>query len=1056
MNWIKFLLFCAFSVFAPHLRAEVVRIEIEKREPFANGQSFGEAGAYEILDGRLFFEIDPNDPTNGRITDLKQAAVNERGKVEFWSDFFLLKPVDPKKGNGRLLYDVHNRGNKLALWTFNEGERTNEPTNAEHAGNEFLLERGWSLLWTGWNGDVAADGTGRLLAGLPVALDDKGNPITGRSYVEISVDEDGVFSRPFFGSPWGTPKAYPSVDVADNSNALLTMRPQRSEPPIEVPREEWAFARFENGEVIPDPTSLYMKEGLKPGWLYDLVYPAKGPRVSGLGLAGLRDAVSFFRRGQKGVENPLGDSIEKAAIFGISQSGRVIHHFLYEGLNLDTKKRPVFDGAISLVPGAGKGIFNYRFGMATSYSVTNWGNLFPAEFFPFAPMPHVDPVNGKAGDTLSRLRESGVAGAIPKLMFVQSATEYWSRAASLLHADVEGKQDLEIDPSVRIYSIAGAQHLGGGPTDKGICQNPRNPLRHRGPVLRALLVALDAWMTDGTEPPESRYPRIDDGTLVTLDTFSDQFSKIPGAGLPEDYYRPYRLDSGPRWHSEGIADNIPPKTGPQFQTLVPAVDVDGNELAGIRLPEIEVPIGTYMGWNLRDGKFGAGGLLAGLHGSYLELPKTKAEREKSGDPRRSILERYPTRESYLAKIAEAGVQLVNEGFLLEEDAGVILAAAAEQKLWPEKPKANGDFPGPIRLSLPEVIYATQGIETNVYFDNVGLVMNPANFVFDVTCAKGSQQAERWTYTPGKDDPLGDVAIKLEVRDAVNEVIARASSTIRIVPSASTIEKPVEKSLLIMGDSLTAASVYSQHLVDLAGAHENFSLKLIGSRVPNEAVPANRHEGYGGWTAIRFATKYTGIARGGPYRECGSPFLYQDEGAAKPALDFARYCREFNDGKGGPDFVTILLGCNDTFSSTDDTIEARIDVMFEHYETLVKMIHKLRPETQIGALLLVPGAASQDAFGTNYKNGQTRWQYKRNQQRVVERMLKQFGGREDENLFIVPANVNLDCVNNYPAAIRSANSRTTAEIRRMSNGVHPSAEGYRQIGDSIWCWMMSRR
>lgn len=477
MKWLRFLLFTVLLALASPAVAEVVHIEIEQREPFADSQSFGKAGAYELLDGRLFFEVDPDDPANGRITDLKRAPRNSRGKVEFSADFFLLKPIDPKKGNGRLLYDVHNRGNKLALWTFNEGERTNEPSTIEHAGNGFLMERGWSLLWTGWNGDVAADGTGRLLAELPVALGEDGKPLTGRSFVELSTDEAGVFSQRFFGSPWGTPTSYPAADPGDNTDAVLTMRPRRSDPAVEVPRDRWAFARFEDGKTIPDGTSLYLKDGYKPGWLYELVYPTHSPRVAGLGLAGLRDAVSFFRHGSGEVENPLGESIEKAAIFGISQSGRVIHHFLYEGLNLDPEKRPVFDGAISLVPGAGKGIFNYRFGMATSYSVFNWGNLYPAEFFPFAPMPQSDPVTGRQGDTLARLRESGVDGAIPKIMFVQSATEYWARAASLLHTDVEGKRDLEIDPSARIYSIAGTQHLGGGPTDKGIAQNPRNPLK---------------------------------------------------------------------------------------------------------------------------------------------------------------------------------------------------------------------------------------------------------------------------------------------------------------------------------------------------------------------------------------------------------------------------------------------------------------------------------------------------------------------------------------------------------------------------------------------------
>ena len=376
--------------------------------------------------------------------------------------------------------------------------------------------------------------------------------------------------------------------------------------------------------------------------------------------------------------------------------------------------------------------------------------------------------------------------------------------------------------------------------------------------------------------------------------------------------------------------------------------------------------------------------------------------------------------------------------------GSLSAVGAAEKV--ETP----EFPGDVGLRLPPVIYAVPGIEMNVYFDNVSLMVNPANYVFDVTCNRGSQQADRWTYMPtGKD--VGQFGFTLEVRDQSNAVIARAKSMIRVSPKNAGAGS--EKSILIMGDSLTAASVYSGQVFDLSQGEGNPKLKLIGTRGPRGAPNGNLHEGYGGWTAERFATKYTGIARGGEYKKCGSPFIYK-EGDADPKLDVPRFWREYNDGKA-PDFVTILLGCNDTFSSTDDTIEERIDRMFRHYETLLKELRAAGPTTQIGCLLLVPGAATQDAFGQNYKSGQTRWQYKRNQSRVVERMLETFGGRESENIFIVPANVNLDCVNNYPKRIVTANARASAYVTRLINGVHPAAEGYRQIGDSVFCWMKSR-
>ena len=661
--------------------AEVVRIQVDRRQPFAGGHGFGRTGAYESVAGRFFFEVDPEAAANATIVDLKRAPRNERGKVEFWADFFLLKPVDPAKGNGRLLYDVHNRGNKLALWTFNDAERTNDPSTLEHAGNGFLLREGYCVLWTGWDGEIVEDGTARLIAGLPVAVDEDGSPITGKTYVEISVDEK-AFSRPFFGSPWGTPAAYPTVSL-DDPAAVLTMLPTRAEPAVEVPRDQWAFARWEDGKAVPDPRSLYVKEGLRPGWLYELVYTARDPRVSCLGLAGLRDAVSFFRYSgsdASGTANPVRQAIQRAYIFGISQSGRVCHHFLYEGLNRDTSGRSVFDGALIHVPGAGKMTFNRRFGMATSYGLCHRGNLYGSDFFPFTPGVQTDPVTGQTGDSLARLRAKG---EIPKIMFVQSSTEYWSRGASLLHTDVEGKRDLTLDPNVRIYLIAGTQHLGAGPTDRGICQNPRNPQKHRGPVLRALLVAMDRWVSDGTEPPASRYPRIGDGTLVDLAGFQGQFPKIPGANLPKDYYRPLRLDHGPRWQSEGIATLVPPKIGPAYQTLVPAVDRDGNELAGIRLPDAAVPVGTYMGWNLRAAEYGAGGILADLDGSYLEFPKTATEREQTGDPRASIRERYPSRKIYLEKYAQAAERLQQDRLLLPEDAAAMIEQAGQRNFWPE-------------------------------------------------------------------------------------------------------------------------------------------------------------------------------------------------------------------------------------------------------------------------------------------------------------------------------------------------------------------------------------
>jgi len=361
--------------------------------------------------------------------------------------------------------------------------------------------------------------------------------------------------------------------------------------------------------------------------------------------------------------------------------------------------------------------------------------------------------------------------------------------------------------------------------------------------------------------------------------------------------------------------------------------------------------------------------------------------------------------------------------------------------------AKDVFPGSVRLLLPRMIHAVPGVEMNVYFDNVTLVLNPANYAFDVTCAKGIQQAERWTFT-ASDKDVGSHAFVLEVRDATNRLVARARSTVNVVKRGAGAGRPI--TALLIGDSLTHASVYSQHLLDLCGKPANPSLTLIGSHVPNADRPANRHEGYGGWTAKRFATHYTGVARTGPPRKRGSPFIYEDADG-KRHLDFARYCRDVNGDKA-PDFVTIFLGCNDTFSATDQNIEERIAEMFSHLDALVQMVRRTDAATRIGLVLLVPPAGSQDAFGANYRCGQTRWQYKRNQHRVVGRMIERYGGRGKEGIGLIPAFVNLDCRHNYPGRKAPWNQRASSSGTRLCNGVHPSAEGYRQIGDSIYCWL----
>lgn len=686
-SWLVLLILFALSVSAS---AEVTRLEITERYPFAEGKSFGNVGPYEVIRGKLHYETDPDDPANANVRDLKLAPRNERGMVESVGDFVLVKPTDPSRGSGRLLYGVNNRGNLLALWTFNEGERTNDPRTAAHAGNGFLMEKGYSVLFSGWNADPVQDGR-RCLIDLPVATKN-GSPIVAQAYAEFLVDEPAP-SAVFCGSPWSTSRCYPTADLLDPEARLFVQRTRSDEPRL-VPREEWSFARVEDERVMPDPTHVTLKGGFQPGWVYDLAYNAENPRVTGLGLTAIRDCVSFFRfaeADEAGTINPLSGTVKHATIFGISQSGRVINHLFHEGWNTDERGRMLFDGAIVHVAAAGRGNFNQRFRMTTWAGTDHWNFLAGSEAFPFLSVPQTDPVTGESGDALGMLRERG---HIPKIMHVVTSTEYFSRGASLLHTDVEGKADVESDPNVRVYLVAGAHHLGGGPTEKGICRYPRNPLNDRPYVLRALLVALEEWVEEGREPPKSRHPRLDDGTLIDLQTFTGQFpvcSAIPQ--IPVSYYRPCRLDFGPRWESDGIADNVPPTRGVAYNTLIPAVDADGNEVAGIRLPDVAVPIATYTGWNLRGGEYGSPDMIAGLFGSYVEFPRTQEDRVASGDPRLSIQERYATKEAYLKRIRQAAQALVADRLLLAEDVEQIVAEVAKRNYWSSESQADPS-PGP--------------------------------------------------------------------------------------------------------------------------------------------------------------------------------------------------------------------------------------------------------------------------------------------------------------------------------------------------------------------------
>jgi hypothetical protein len=672
--------------------AEVERIEITSRESIADGMSFGETGPYEKLRGRLFYAVDPDNPANAAIVDLELAPRGADGKVRFQGDFVLLKPVDLERGNGRLLYDVNNRGNLYMLRHINGGTRTNDPSTREDAGNGFLMEQGYALLWSAWNWDVRS-GDHRLQIELPIATEN-GRPIRQRIAAEI-VNSFGLAPALSLPLAWGGSRCYPALDPHDNSDAVLTVRDAPRAERRRIPNADWRFARIENGVEIPDPTSIAVDGGILPGMIYELVYDVQNPRVVGLGLAAVRDAISFFhfdgvdRYGnpnplaRRGGDGALTSVMDFAYIFGVSQSGRFITHMLWQGFHVDERRRMVFEGARIHVAGGGKGGFNHRFAQTTHHPSHLEGNYFPADHPPFNFLPDDAPVDNDV------LAEAKRLGAVPKIIIMNNTLEYWTRSASLVHTDPTGTADVEFHPEVRYYMTNGAPHGGAPSRVRTVTEHERNPLGVAH-LQRAMIVNLDRWVSDGTEPPPSRYPRIDSGELITAEAHARRFPEIPDARHPGRNLTPPRVEYGSDFWTSGVFTETPPEVGPGYQTLVPAFDPDGNGVGGIRLPELTVPLGTYQGWNPRSAAAGSPDFLTRFDGSFWPFQITEVERERSADPRPSIETRYDGRQDYVNRVAAEARQLASEGLLLEDDADAVIELAG-RLAWPPMPSDDSPF-----------------------------------------------------------------------------------------------------------------------------------------------------------------------------------------------------------------------------------------------------------------------------------------------------------------------------------------------------------------------------
>ena len=641
-----------------------IRLQIDAREPFADGMSFGKAGAYERLSGRVDFAIDPDASANQSVVDLEHAPRNSDGLVEYSTDFYILRPTDMAQGNRRLIYDVNNRGSMRLLQFFNDGVHSNEPSSAAHAGNGFLMRRGYSLVWSGWQGDIMS-GDGRLTMRLPVAREN-GRELTGLVRTEIILNESGVTSMPLSGN--GFTHSY-EADSLDTASATFTHRENEGDQRIAISPDEWQYATLdESGKPVPSSTHCYLPTGFKSGWIYELVYTAKNPPVFGLGFTGVRDLLSFLLHAQAddaGTQNPLrqnGTGIEKAYAWGRSQSGRFLREFVYRGFNEDAQGRRVLDAISPHVSGGGRVTLNYRFAQPGRFPRQHSDHLYASDQFPFAYAVTTDSLTGKTDGILKR------PDTDPIVIHTQTASEYWDRRGSLVHTDSLGN-DLPDHENARVFLFSGSQHnadpLGGPQT--GAHLHPSNPL-NTTPLLRALLDTLDAWATNGTPPPDSRVPTRGSETAVPADVARGQFPTIPGVDHPDALNRLYVQDHGSEF-DKGVMSTEPPveDKSREYKVLISQVDADGNEVAGIRTPYVAVPLATFTGWNFRP-KGSAENEQAGTVGSHFPLAETEDERRGSGDSRLSIEERYRSRAHYVRAIASAAQRLVEQRLLLEEDA----------------------------------------------------------------------------------------------------------------------------------------------------------------------------------------------------------------------------------------------------------------------------------------------------------------------------------------------------------------------------------------------------
>jgi hypothetical protein len=641
--------------------AEVRRVVVTSRHDVLGGE-------YEKLAGTVELELDPAHPANARIVDLGLAPRNARGRVEASADFMVLRPRRPPPRGSTALLEVSNRGGKALLPYFARAPWTHDPTRDADFGDGLLTRLKLTLIWIGWQFDVPQH-PGLLRLSAPVARGADGRPIDGL------VRSDWTVERATTVLPLAHREhvAYPVADPRDPDN-VLTVRSAPNGPREIVPRDRWRFARVDGNDVVDDRTHVYLAGGFRAGRIYELVYRAQDPTIVGIGLAAVRDIASWARYDAR-AEFP----VTAAVAFGVSQSGRFLRHFLYQGFNTDEAGRKVFDGMLVHTAGAGRGSFNHRFAQPSRDAHRFSAFFYPTDLFPFTTRVQTDAelqiTDGLLGPSSGRPEHR------PKIFFTNTGYEYWGRAASLIHTAVDGRADVAPLANERIYHLAGAQHFitpfpppGGDRAGRAYRSNPLDFM----PTMRALLVRLLEWVVDDTAPPPSAFPTLTAGTLVPITGL--KFPRVPDVAPPAVIHQAHRVDYGPRW-AAGIITREPPAVGAPFPALVSQVDPTGNEIAGVRGVELRAPLATYTPWQRRGGSGSDAGELTDFLGTYVPLPRTEAERQRWGDSRVSIEQRYRDRAAYVETATRAAESLAASGFVLPQDVPRVIERAAQHWDW---------------------------------------------------------------------------------------------------------------------------------------------------------------------------------------------------------------------------------------------------------------------------------------------------------------------------------------------------------------------------------------